>query len=145
MSYKVLNQVNNIVSKLVTENAELKREIFILKNSKEPMEVESFENLNIINLASRILASEVAKVYLSSYSFGGELEYSDEGINYSHDKVFDYQFEEYYKDNKLWKVVPYDQTKELIKEFHKPHYDKMVEEAKMKWVREHKKEGKIKC
>lgn len=137
--YKALNQINNIVSKLIEESKEMERKLFIIENSKKTVHEEGVKDLALVDVAGFILAKEVADIYMG-YDFKGKFKYTEAGISHTQEQVFDYQFDEYFIKNSLYKTLPYEETKKMVFPHYKPFYDKMVEKEKMTYVRKHKEE-----
>ena len=94
MSYKVVNQINNIVSKLVSEKEELKREIFILKNKK--VEENEVDATSLIESVSKITADEV----VNASRYYKVLEYDENGINLTYEKWLEDVTIRYFTENK---------------------------------------------
>ena len=135
MTYKVVNQINNIVSKLVSEKEELKREVFILKNKK--VEENEVDATGLIEAVSKITAEEVVK----ASEYYRTLEYDENGINNTYDKwLEDVSIRYFTGNNNLLKSISYNDLILLISKYMKVHYDSQVNDLKMEYVRSHKED-----
>lgn len=135
--YKELNQINNIVGKVLEENEELNLKLLTYQNAAvKNVDTETGREYSpLIDYVGRLLAKEVDDIYIS-YNF--DVEYGEEGISKTLDQVYEYQFEKWYAENKMYLHIAYQTALDFIKPHYKSYYDKRVNDLKMEYVRNHK-------
>ncbi|QIK68759.1 hypothetical protein G7062_00010 [Erysipelothrix sp. HDW6C] len=138
--YKVLNQINNIVGKVLEENEELLAKISTYNNATtaEVTQEAGVVHVPLIDYVANILAREVDGVY-NNWDF--KLVYDEDGINKTFQEYSDYHFEKWYTAKKMYKQLGFETAKQFIEPFMKPFYENRLNELKMEYVRSHK-EGK---
>lgn len=135
--YKVLNQINNIVVKVLEENEELNLKLSTYNNAAvKNVDTETGREYSpLIDYVGGLLAKKVDGIYIS-YDF--DIEYDEDGISKNLDQVYEYQFEKWYAENKMYLYIAYQTALDFIKPHYKHYYDKRVNDMKMKYVRKHK-------
>lgn len=135
-NYKALNQINNIVGKILEENEALKKKVDSLTVSVEiETEAGNMPLAAILNLAGSILGKEIGQVYLG---YSSRLEYNENGPTLTFDEYYDIKFERWFVDKKIFKSASYDVVLAFAKEHVRPFYDSEVNDLKMEYVRSHK-------
>ena len=135
--YRVLNQINNIVGKVLEENEELNLKLSTYQNAAlNNVDSETGREYSpLIDYVGDLLANKINEIYLS-YNF--DIEYNENGISKTLEQVYEYQFEKWYADNKMYLYIAYQTALDFIKPHYKQYYDKRVNDLKMEYVRKHK-------
>lgn len=135
--YKVLNQINNIVGKVLEENEELNLKLSTYQNAAlNNVDTETGREYSpLIDYVGDLLANKINDIYLS-YNF--DIKYNENGISKTLEQVYEYQFEKWYTDNKMYLYIAYQTAFDFIKPHYKQYYDNRVNDLKMEYVRNHK-------
>lgn len=137
-NHKILNQINNIVGKVLEENELLKGKINSL-TSESSIETEggNASTVEIMELAGEVLGKDISKVYLG---WQEKMEYDEDGPTLTYDEYFQVKFDKWFTENKVFKRLPYGAVYAFTKDKLRDDYNREVNDLKMEYVRKHKKD-----